>query len=247
MAILTADCIADTYIRLDNPTSNFGSVSNLSSGGLISQSRKALLRFSRPELPDVGSVITGAVLRLFQSQGNLFGGTVNWMLKGWVETEVTWNIYATGSNWALPGMLAGTDYDILIGDSFATSDAIGEYVEYDVPTVVQEAYNQSADIDIAVFMAIGGPAGSTFFQARSESNPPEIVITTDDPPTPTRRIRTDKLTDFDDKLDLHLEIKNRELPRWYRRLLTTDKANRISNMRKRGIWSLPYTRKARRP
>ncbi len=57
------------------------------------------------------------------------------------------------------------------------------------------------------------------------------------------KIRGDSSVDFRDQLNLHLQVKQVTLPRWYKRQLINNKSTRITKLRQRGIYSLPYSRK----
>ncbi len=180
MSVLTAGILADTFIDSDIPdTNNNGqdvAVGDAGGGHIFN----ALLRFSRPALPDPNSLITAAVLRVYQvtaAPGANPETRANPILTIWVEDQVTWNDSELGVPWADPGMLPGTDYNTLIFDAIPTVATTAAYVEYAIPNVVQDAYDRGVNID---FVLIGSRSPITF-QDQTDPNPPEIRITTSDP------------------------------------------------------------------
>ena len=102
----------DSYIISSSPNTN-GDGSNLhigeSSGGL----RRTLIQFNLSSIP-AGSTINSATLSLYFYDYTVGGNRtikVYRLKRVWVENQVTWNEYATGSAWQTAGALGANDYD----------------------------------------------------------------------------------------------------------------------------------------
>lgn len=135
--------VKDTRISFYDPNINFGNDTKmLILGG--SENVKALVRFDLSSIP-AGAMISSATLSLynFSHQPFINGGTiaVHHVIKPWVETQATWNIYSTGNSWAVAGMQAGGDYIAGSGASIAIDTAINVWRNFDVTAMVQQLVN----------------------------------------------------------------------------------------------------------
>lgn len=102
--ILQPDAAAgeDTHVRSDSPNTNYGNSDELHIVLNAGVWRGTLIRFTLPDLLEDGSSITSALLMTqFTNQGvQGVPGAVCRCVHPWVESEATYNIYATGSNWS---------------------------------------------------------------------------------------------------------------------------------------------------
>src|SRR3989344_4371411 len=101
---------SDAYINTYSAASNFGTATSLTGA----ENQKALFQFDLSSIP-ANATVSNATLELYISgnNDNAGGNTIflNRILnKNWVESQVTWNVYATGNNWSTAGLGAGTDY-----------------------------------------------------------------------------------------------------------------------------------------
>jgi parallel beta-helix repeat protein len=79
--------IADTYVRLDRPTSNYGTNSSLMvAGGTASY--QTYLKFTISGLP---GIVKSATLRLYVTNGTVDGPAAYGTDPNWTETGLTWN------------------------------------------------------------------------------------------------------------------------------------------------------------
>jgi len=111
---------------------------------------RSILEFSLADLPS-GTTIDTASLSLYyyDKYSEPSGDVADAMLlrrTNWVETEATWNIYKTGSNWGTAGC-ADTSTDIN-PDYKATVSMPGSYgwVTWDVKSHVEYHINESITV-----------------------------------------------------------------------------------------------------
>jgi hypothetical protein len=135
---------ADTYLSEQNPTTNYSAVTLLMAGRNPGLRGRAIFRFDFSALP-AGCVIEKAVLSLYVDSVSTGGdyGIYELTRTDWIETQATWNIYKTGSNWTA----AGGDY---ISDRKAVKNIIATgWAEWDVKALCehfQSAHNEIANI-----------------------------------------------------------------------------------------------------
>lgn len=102
-----------TFIYEATPTTNFGTNVELSVGrSAAGQIRRSLLRF--PNLPAGVTTIANGKLYLYSSAVSMTAPrdlTVYRVLRNWVETQATWNVYSTGNNWGTAGCANATDFE----------------------------------------------------------------------------------------------------------------------------------------
>ena len=129
MATVETFSTADTWVDAFEPTSNKNSETSLVVGDRAGSDKgRAILRFTLPSDPGVGSVIDKIELQLFEKSENN-GGTYNINVYGqdtsdstsWVENQATWDIAATGNNWTAAG--GASDFSTTIIDTVVRSGA----------------------------------------------------------------------------------------------------------------------------
>ena len=153
----------DATIRESNPTSNYGSNSNLE---IDASSRKdTLLRFN---VSGVGtSSINNVTLRLYATDGSTVGGDfveVTATSGNWDENTVTWNNAPTGDGISL-GSLGNVSPN--------------NWYELDVTPLV------SGDGAVSIRISSSSENGADYAsKENSNGNAPELVVTLGDPPEP---------------------------------------------------------------
>lgn len=121
------DLAGCTTTRIEEVTPDdpaFGDALNLRGNPPV---RKGLVVFDGLEDPILdGLTVTSGFLRLWTTQ-DLFGDTwdIYELLRNWIDGEVTWNSYATGSAWASPGAQGTGDSDSTSSGSGVTPLTIG--------------------------------------------------------------------------------------------------------------------------
>jgi len=109
---------------------------------------KTLISFDFSASVPAGATITLATLSLYAfavASGRTI--TVNSLRRSdWVETEATWNVYKTGSNWGVAGAKSDlTDYMTSYAATSASLSAVG-WQNWDVKDQIQYARDNKAGI-----------------------------------------------------------------------------------------------------
>jgi len=112
---------ADTYIVDTSPNTNYGTLSSVRAGRLSSANLcRFLLKFDLSSLPD-DAILVSSILTLYQTNISAYPNTIEIFRskRAWVETQATWNDYATGSSWQEPGGFGADDCDATVIGSLA--------------------------------------------------------------------------------------------------------------------------------
>ena len=128
----------DTDLDQSLPTTNTGTSVSIRVDDRNTRQLRALIIFNVSSIP-ANAKIRYAGLQLYQtsSSGGSFNAGVYRMTKGWVETQATWNVNQTGTNWASAGGdFAAASYNIT--NLTITS---GAWKEWNVTKLVQEWVN----------------------------------------------------------------------------------------------------------
>ncbi|KKN75204.1 hypothetical protein LCGC14_0383630 [marine sediment metagenome] len=203
MATLTVQPAAkDTYLEEENPTTNNGADDFVFLRNMdASRNRRPILEFDISALPS-NITITSATLSLrvyvsFRTVGETVRA-YKLTRTDWVESEATWNIYKTGSNWTT----AGGDY---VTSNPAGGSGIagvaGNWMDLNVLSVVQDAYDNSIDAEFLVrFETESEDSSGRRLSLRSSEysigayRPKLVIIYTIDPPTVTIQAITNIVT-----------------------------------------------------
>jgi hypothetical protein len=144
---------ADSYIRQDQPSTNFGTATSLLVDG--SPQERSLFTFSVSGIGTSG--VASAKLRIYALEGSSTGGGIRTVTGGWSESAVTWSNSPT------------------IGSTnVATKGAVttGQWAEYDVTQLVTG--NGTVSMAIVSANADGAQYGSREGVA---SQRPQLVVT----------------------------------------------------------------------
>lgn len=146
---------ADSYIQSNNPTTNSGSSETIvlytSSGGETKW--RGILKFDVSALIPPSSDIASAKLNLYYSSFPTGDDPVGSSITAykvrrtdWVEGEVTWNNYKSGSAWGTAGA-SNTTTDIDTSKTgTGTVPASAGWIEIDVTNIVKDAIDNVSDI-----------------------------------------------------------------------------------------------------
>ncbi len=155
MGSLVIQAVADAQLQDSLPDTNKGTGSGMVVGFSSDKgdiTRRGLFRFLLGDLPNQATVDL-AVLRLrYSNDGDGAAGTVNYVttfFENWVENEVTWNSYKTGSAWTA----AGGDFDETDrGEfNFSTVHPPDNFTSIDVTALVERAVAAGRDeLDVIV-------------------------------------------------------------------------------------------------
>lgn len=111
----------DSYMAQDSATTNFGTNTTLIIGedtGAASARKNGLIKFDISSIPSNATLDTnGSVFTIktsaAASETNNSNVSMYQLLRDWIETEATWNIWKTSNNWTTAGAGGdGTDADL---------------------------------------------------------------------------------------------------------------------------------------
>jgi hypothetical protein len=140
----------DTYIQYALPTTNSGTADRVAARDTKDLQIRSILESDISGLP-AGQTLTSASLQQYYysyTTTDPSGKTV-WVYKqthvDWVETEATWNIYKTGSNWST----VGGDYvtSSPVGGSTTFPASYG-WMTWDVLAITEDAYTNSISFEV---------------------------------------------------------------------------------------------------
>jgi hypothetical protein len=133
---------ADTFLLEASPTTNLGTSTDLRTSPLTGSRYRLPCMFDFSAVIPAGATVTLARFSIYASYSTLTSRTITvyrLLRTDWVETQATWNIYKTGSNWGTAGAL-NTSTDITTTDAAtATSVAANNWLVFTVTAQVQTA------------------------------------------------------------------------------------------------------------
>lgn len=171
MGQLVVNPTADSFIREQSPTTNFGATSPLSITGFGGFPDRTLLEFDVSSIP-ASATIDSAELKMRGDPiaSGIFGIAVDRVTKAWVEAEVTWGEYSSGNAWGLPGGdYDATDEVTASWDRATTPDTI------DITALVQDALDNRAGTLSLIVRATDSNFGSAY-DSREAALPPVLTV-----------------------------------------------------------------------
>jgi hypothetical protein len=127
---------ADTWLDVANPTTNHGTDTTM---GTINTSNdnSELVKFDYSTLP-VGATVYQASMTLYQTtREGAHNITAKRLLRNWVETEATQNIYSSGNSWGTAGALNATDASAT-GAATTSAGNVEDVTWVDVTTMIND-------------------------------------------------------------------------------------------------------------
>ncbi len=117
----------DTYISEPNPTSKFGTATTLRVDGEAGsgQDLSTLVKWDISSIPS-GRTVQTATITVFVTNRSAQSYQVFQLKRPWVEDQASWNLYATGSKWSVPGAKGSTDRGSTVLGTL-TASALGSY------------------------------------------------------------------------------------------------------------------------
>ncbi|HJS59689.1 MAG TPA: DNRLRE domain-containing protein [Vicinamibacteria bacterium] len=117
----------DTYISEPNPTSKFGTATTLRVDGDAGsgQDLSTLLTWDISSIPS-GRTVQTATITILVTNKSAQPYQVFELKRPWVEGQASWNVYATGSAWSVPGAKGSLDRGSTVLGTVAAS-ALGSY------------------------------------------------------------------------------------------------------------------------
>lgn len=172
----------DTNLSKPSPTTNYGTSSTITVQPVPLGPVRSILAFDFSAVVPAGATITLATLSLYCTFA-LASRTITvyrLLRTDWVETEATWNIYKTGSNWSTAGAFDTTN-DITTTDAAtATSVSKNAWLDETVTAQVQTALDSVSGIAHFLIADTGGNGFGNNDYASSEyatsSSRPKLYI-----------------------------------------------------------------------
>lgn len=165
--------VADTFLRSNAPTVNYGSDGGFYVGGIY----RELLKFYFDWLP-ADAIIESAILKLYlaaEYSSNATTMSLYRTKRAWVELQATWNIYSTGNNWQTAGGFGADDCEqiAVASRAFSATETVDAFKEFPFSVSSKAALDlgngwliktslESADQYSFVSTAAGGTNAPTF-------------------------------------------------------------------------------------
>ena len=156
MTILTLQAAdKDTDIEEEAPTTNLGSVANITLDCKSGNIRHILMEFSIATLPAKAIISNASLSLLYYAAltGTPEGRTYycdRLVRRDFVESQATWNVYYTGASWSSAGCnTLDTDYTNEYRAS-AVLPAAGNWIAWDVTNQVKVAQGASVTADFCI-------------------------------------------------------------------------------------------------
>lgn len=185
MTVKTLYATADSTMKVDVPTTNFGSSMYLMVGEAntgTGLTRRTLIKFDVSAIPAVATVVT-AVLRLYcdqDSSSNARTYSVYRVIRPWVETEATWNKATSSASWATAGCSGLTDREggAIGSREFSATETLNEFKEFDLDAAKVQEWISGETENEGVLVKAATEADDFYrFHSRENTNPPQLVIT----------------------------------------------------------------------
>lgn len=172
----------DTFLENDVPTGNFGTSSALVIGEINNDSAvfRTLIKFDLSNIP-ANAVISSATLSLYctaELSDNAGTFRVYRQKRAWVEAQATWNIYATGNNWATAGGFHANDCEQTdIGSRVLTAtETLNEFKDFALTPTTKAAL----DLGNGWLIKPDSELNNTHFFSSSDeataANRPKLVV-----------------------------------------------------------------------
>lgn len=184
--VFSADDIADTFVRLINPTFNYGGRDRMCAD-TTSDDRRMLLRIDLSALP-AGAQVVEATFHLWTgtSTNDLSTQTFSayQMLEAWNEGTqdgaagfANWNERKSGTAWTVAGAGVGSRDDVVMG-SFVPAALDTEYLVSLQPELIQGWVDDPAS-NFGIVIVSAGADGGCFATAEfaTASKHPSFVVT----------------------------------------------------------------------
>lgn len=185
MATIDGTLNQDTYITGYETTTNKNGIALLIGDHGGGDKARALLKFTLPANPG-SATITDIKVSLYHTalngggsySINAYNGTST-PATTWVDSQATWNIYKTSTNWTASG--AFSDFISTIVGSYSRTVSSPTSAYLDIPIQGTGATNPlSLNWGDTVNLLIAAPSSAgnnDSFDSSSQANPPKITIT----------------------------------------------------------------------
>lgn len=181
---ITLTSIADTHIRSDDATGNYGTGTYVAVGesnAVAGRVWRGLIKFDLSSLS--GKTILSAKLRLCVNadySDNVRDVSVYRLLREWVENQATWNIAKTDTNWGTAGAANTTsDYNstALATTSVPASPTVGTWIEWDLSASEIQKFTNGTYTNYGFLLRAATETNDAIlYDSREGTNTPQLVV-----------------------------------------------------------------------
>lgn len=168
----------DTQLTIDAPTTNFSTLNELRTTAGTDET--PLFKFTGLSNIPATATVTAVTVRLYEVNLQSSTNTIFYrMLRNWVATEATLNVWSSGNNWSTAGGLgSGTDRASSASATLSKTANNG-YKEFSDSGLVTDVQNWVSGANANYGWQIRDSANYTFFSSSEGTNGqrPELVVT----------------------------------------------------------------------
>ena len=172
----------DTFINNDAATTNYGTAVQMWCKNRIGDWYKPMMRWDISSIPSNATCDDANLVLSIDDRVGTTNGIIDIhrMLEAWVETEATWNIYATSNNWNTSGAEDGTnDYEsgTILATATNTGDT-GTTTQWDFTASEIDTDISNGSLDIGLYMrSTGNPNSHKYATSGSSTSGDRPVLT----------------------------------------------------------------------
>jgi len=162
----------DTYIVETSATTNYGNSGTIATRAAADDDVNIVMHFDISDIPDNMIFSQGDIQLNCFTQNSGYVKVNRLLLTTWEELQATWNIYATGHNWATPG-----------GD-FTTTNSVEKLVNalgwntWNASDLIQDCYdNQSKNVHLLINTTSGGQSNFRSNNYATAADRPKLTVT----------------------------------------------------------------------
>lgn len=160
----------DIYVYSLGPTTNYDGNQVYGVGLYADGAERALFQFDLGDIT-AGATITACVLRLQVTAplGTPTAGKIARFIRtDWVENQVTWNDYKTGTPWTTAGIAGdGTDYTSTNQVSYTAPTGAGAFDFADIATLCQTGFDADGKVRLRLKQDTDTGTGTNMFYGDS--------------------------------------------------------------------------------
>lgn len=182
MASVTIDANRSVFIDENSATTNYDFAPQIDAGesNISTEKRRGLIGWDTSSIP-TGSVINSCDFKIYETGSDLTSNArtmnVAQLLTDWVESEATWNIRKTSTNWGTAGAGNATDRSASIGSQSMPNPPVAGYKTITLTTAeIQKWFNGSITQNgLTIYMDTEVNDMHRFYGSE-EASPPQLVI-----------------------------------------------------------------------
>lgn len=182
MASVTINANRSVHMEQGDPTTNKDGAPQIDVGESNSSAelRRGLVGFDTSSIPN-GSVINSCDFKIYDGGGDLTDNArtmnVAQLLVDWVETEATWNIRKSATNWGTAGASNAADRSASIGSQSMPNPPVAGYKTITLTTAEIQKWFDGTITQNGLTLYMETETNDMHrFQGSGEANPPQLVI-----------------------------------------------------------------------